>query len=550
MTHALVELLRDSVAAGLKRRSLTTCSRWACACRVMGRPFPGPWTFKYHPWLREMHDSTAEFNVGRKAAQLGFTEWALNTAFYNIDIKHVDTLYVLPNKTPDASDFSAARFNPALEMSPHLENLFSDVQNVGHKRAGRANLYIRGSQSRSGLKSVPTGLIVLDEVDEMNQDHIPLAMERAAGQVEKQVLAISTPTIPKYGIDRLYQDTTQEHFFFKCPRCSRLTELIFPQCLEITGEHLDDEDLKNTHLKCKECNGTLDHRTKFEWLADGKFVPEYSNRSARGFHVNQLYSSTVSPLDFALAYLRAERDPSEEQELYNSKLGLPHIVKGAGVTDADIDQCLRDHRQESSYQHGRLTTMGIDVGKWLHFEICQWSVHDAVSTTDLNVMAQPKLVKAGKVEHFEQLDELMVKFGVHHGIIDANPERRKAFEFASRFFGRIHLCFYGQSIQGKQIHISKEEELTVNVDRTSWMDLALGRFKTNTIALPCDIGREYRSHIKAPVRRYEKDKNGNAIGRYIKGSEEDHHAHSRVYCEIALVFALELTQAEDVHDAY
>src|SRR5262249_14884021 len=163
--------------------------------------------------------SDAELNVGQKAAQMGFTETVLNIVFYHIDVKAVDCLYVLPAKTPDASDFSAARFDPALESSPHLANLFSDVKNVGHKRAGTATLYVRGSRSRAGLKSIPTGLIILDEVDEFDQENIPLAMERAAGQVEKMVWMISTPTIDNFGINKYYLQSSQNHFHFKCPCC-------------------------------------------------------------------------------------------------------------------------------------------------------------------------------------------------------------------------------------------------------------------------------------------------------------------------------------------
>ena len=96
--------------------------------------------FFFHPWLKDMHNSEAELNVGMKAAQVGFTETVLNVAFYNIDIKNRDVLYILPARTPDASDFSSARFDSALESSEHLEQLFSDRKNIGHKRAGSRNL--------------------------------------------------------------------------------------------------------------------------------------------------------------------------------------------------------------------------------------------------------------------------------------------------------------------------------------------------------------------------------------------------------------------------
>src|SRR5258706_4198642 len=108
MQHILAKLIAERVSAGLKRKSLTTCSRWAQSCRVMGgKSFPGPWSFKHHPWLKEMHDSDSIMNIGQNSAQMGYTETALNRVFFKIDVEGVDCLYVLPATTPDASDFSA-----------------------------------------------------------------------------------------------------------------------------------------------------------------------------------------------------------------------------------------------------------------------------------------------------------------------------------------------------------------------------------------------------------------------------------------------------------
>ncbi len=547
MDHAIGKLMVERIAAGLKRKSLTSCSRWSVACRVMGRPYPGSWSFLHHPWLREMHDCEAEMIVGQKSAQAGFTEWALNRTFFKIDVQGVDCLYVLPAQNPDASDFSAARFDPALELSPHLTKMFSDVKNVGHKRAGTTNLYVRGSKSRSGLKSIPVGFIVLDEVDEMEQDNIALALERTAGQVEKQVLAISTPTIPKTGINKLFMDSTMEHFFFKCPSCSKRTELVFPDCLEITAEDVNDKAVEQSFLKCRECKVKLAHETKYQWLASGIWVPQYSDRPAKGFHVNQLYSSTVSPIALAKSYLRSQRDPSEEQEFFNSKLGLPHIVEGAGVTDADLNNSLGDYRKYNSPPRSGILTMGVDVGRWLHYEIDQWFIPGDVDSADLNVRSRCRVVSFGKVKDFEELDDLIRRFGINSVVIDANPERRKAFEFAMRFFGMIKMCFYGNGVQGKQIHIGNQDEPTITVDRTSWLDLSLGRFRQkDMIQIPVDIDQEYRTHIKSLVRVYEKDKNNNPVGRYVTGSDEDHYAHARNYAEIALPFAISLANPHDI----
>lgn len=544
----LISLFKDRLTSGLKRKTITTCSRWAETYRVMGPPLPGKWTFYYHPWLREMHDSNAEFNVGQKSAQMGFTETGLNITFFTIDIKGVDCLYVLPAKTPDASDFSASRFDTALELCPHLENLFSDVKNVGHKRAGTANLYLRGSRSRSGLKSIPVGLIILDEVDEMDQENIPLALERSAGQVEKLVWAMSTPTLPMVGINKLYEESTKEHFFFKCPSCSKRIELRFPENIEITAEDVTDPGLQNSYLKCEQCKAKLEHKVKPDWLSNGIWVPHYSDRPKRGFQVNQLYSPTVSPVTIAASYLRSLRDPTEEQEFYNSKLGQQHIVEGAGVSEDDLNRSIASHKKGG--KSNKVTTMGIDVGRWLHYEIDEWYIPGGVGSIDLNVLAHCRVIDYGKLQHFEELDQKIREYRIHAAVIDAMPERRKAYEFAMRFNGLIHLCFYGAGIQGKQIHIGKDMEPTITVDRTSWLDLSLGRFKSliPTIKLPIDTNLEYKEHIKSLVRVFERDKLGNPIGRYVKGNSEDHYAHSRNYAEIALPFACSIATSQDITD--
>ena len=560
---SLQDIFLERISSGLKRQALSDAARWAEAYRVMSKPFPGKWTFRRHPWLKEIHLSRAESNNIQKAAQLGLTETVLNITFYKIDIERVDCLYVLPAKTPDASDFSAARFDPALELSTHLANLFSEVKNIGHKRAGTTNLYIRGSKSKAGLKSIPVGLVVLDELDEMNQENVTMATERTSGQKEKQIFRLSTPTIDNYGINKFYIDSTQESYFFKCPACNRYTQLIFPDSLEITAKSLDDPNIRNTFLKCKECKARLDHETKHEWLANkydggsGDWVPEYSNRSERGFHINQLYSTTVSPIELARSYLRSLNDPTDEQSFYNDKLGLTHIVEGAKLTDHLINQCKGDYLNGTVVnQSGIFTTMGVDVGKWLHYEVTTYKLISHDYSADINVQAHGKVIEIGKVLDFNELDLLMQKHRIMFCVIDANPERRKAYEFATRFWGHVKLCFYGMGIRDRQVQQTKtgisdtnsngNNEPTITVDRTSWLDMSLGRFRNKTINIPSNTPLEYFNHLKALTRIYEKDRDGNPFGRYVRGNVDDHYAHARNYNEIALAFAAHISNPHNI----
>lgn len=535
----LAQLLRNRVASGLTRKSIQSCSAWATKYRVMGKPFPGAWNFRHHPWLKDMHDCTAELIVGQKSAQMGYTEVALNRTFYAIDVKGESVLYILPASTPDATDFSTSRFDPALEMSAHLQNLFSDVKNIGHKRAGSANLFIRGSRSRSQLKSLPVSNIVEDELDEMVQENVALAAERTSGQLSKSIFKLSTPTIDNYGINQDFRNSSQDHFYFTCPHCSRRVELTFPDCLIITAEDWTDEAIYNSHIICPTCKSPLAHEQKPEIFTTGVWVPTYTNKVAKGFHINQLYSCTVRPFEIATAWLKAQTNPSDEQEFYNSKLGLTHAVEGAKITDTMIAKCTGSHKKGQPSRRNTIVCMGIDVGKWLHYEITEYIITEKHGT-DINLLSTARVLQQDKCLDFETIDGVMNEYGVNFMCIDANPERRKAMELCQRQFGRSKMVFYGVGINSKNISVHSEEECTITVDRTSWLDLSLGRVRGERIIFPCDIDNEYKSHLKSLVRIYAKDQQGNPVGKYVCGNEEDHYAHSRNYCEIALAMAANL----------
>ena len=508
----------------------------------MGEPFPGPYGFKYHPWCRGITDSTASFNTAMKAAQMGVTEIAINRALYTVDVLKRDVLYVLPTLT-NASDFSKARFSTALLNSPHLKTIFTDTNTVGLKQAGGVNLYIRGSRGDSNLKSIPVSTLILDEMDEMDQKQIWLALERLSGQLVKNVWALSTPTIPQYGVHRLFVQGTQEHFIFQCPRCNKWTEFIWPDCVEIIGETVSDPRCRESFLKCKECQGRIEQREKPSFLKDGKWEVTAHNADpdTRSFYVNQLYSFTVSPAEIVVAHFRGIGDEAASTEFHNSKLGMPYLGEGAQVDDTKIDACIRNHTKNDPKPvigGERFITMGIDQGKWNHIVVIEWFIKEM--SRDINVATVGKLLWEGKLlgAEFDRLDQLMRDWQVLQCVIDADPEINEARRFARRFPGYVTLCRYRRGVTGKEISLTEDElgAPIATVDRTNWIDAALSRFHTPRLLLPRDLSREFREHIKAEVRTYVKDEHKNPKAVYVE-TGPDHFCHALTYAEIALPLA-------------
>lgn len=534
--------------------------------RIMGEPVPGPYTFKYHPWCREIHDADCSYITAKKSAQAGFTEVAINRALFTIDVFKRSVLYVLPTKVPDAADFSAVRFGGALELSPYLASLFTDTNKIDLKQAAGAALYIRGANSESGLKSIPVSELILDEYDEMSEKAVRLAFERLSGQIHKHIFMLSTPTVPGFGIDAQFQLSTQEHFFFPCPACSRQIELKWPESFEVCGDTPSDPDRFRSRLLCYECKATLStHESglvegQAGWLDTNKAsllqVGAWSATSQngsdhRGFHINQLYSATISPSEIAHNYLLGLQSEIAMQEFQNSKLGNAYLASDAQVREEHVQAAvdrgthlMTDARPTNSR---RMITMGIDQGKWHNVVVAEWFY--AELGYDLNANAKCKVLWAGKVAEndFNQFDWLMREWQVRHCVIDPDPNINDARRFARRFPGSVTLARYRRGVTAREIVIADEESGApmATVDRTGWLDAALGRFYNGSIYLPKDIPLEYREQIKAPARRYETDEEGNVTAQYIK-TAPDHYAHAQAYAEIALPLAASNISARSI----
>jgi hypothetical protein len=240
------------------------------------------------------------------------------------------------------------------------------------------------------------------------------------------------------------------------------------------------------------------------------------------------------------------------QEFMNSTMGEAYLASDAQVREENIQSAVdrgthmtTDERPRSAA--GRIITMGIDQGKWNYAVVCEW-FYDNLGY-DLNANAKCKVLWAGKVGEgdFGQFDRLMREWQVRHCVLDADPNINDARRFARRFPGAVTLCRYRRGQVGREIVLSDEDTgaAMATVDRTGWMDAALGRFYGESLVLPKDITIEYREHIKAPARRYDTDENGNIVARYIE-TGPDHYAHAQTYAEIALPLAAAVASARSI----
>ena len=527
--------VKKQLAQSLEYATLNRCSRWAEKVRVMPPPFPGPWTFKYFPWLRQLHDDTSPEIFVKKASQMGYTEWAINKTLFFLDQKRANVMYILPSMRPDAVNFSKGRINRAAALSPYIDNMFAESKSETQKiTSNHANLYLRGANAT--IKSLDCSLVILDEAAEISSQAIELARYRLAGQPEgtRQLLALSTPTVDGHGIDKLYQDTTQNHFMFRCPACSRITELSYPECLVITADNHTDLSISDSHYICRECKATLHQKDKPDFLAHGVWTPTKENMNAAGYFISQLYSCATTAVDLAKTALRAETDPIAKAEFYNSALGLCYVPENARLSDLQLNEAIGDHMNDSQnlINSCHRITIGIDIGQhYHHVIIIGWKLAPG---TDILSSASGRILYFGKASSFKELEDIIYKWKPTMTVVDSQPYVKDSTALAKQFPQLCYACWYSQSKLSKQL-ITDENEGSVKVNRTFWMDQALGKFQGKLLTLPQDSNMELRNHLKSPVRVYKTDNSGITFCEFVgRDKDPDHYYHAVTYATIAL----------------
>lgn len=460
-----------------------------------GRPF----AYDRHEYLMEPYRDEHPFQVQQKAAQMGLTSLAMLRSLYlcryGEGIRGV--LYLFPSRG-DVLDFSKSRVAPLIEENPEIIGKWlRDTDSAGLKAVGNAFLYLRGMKSRVGLKSIPVDFMVFDELDEAPQNAIDMALERMAHSEFRNVLQLSNPTLPDYGVHRAFQETDQRYWLLKCEKCGEYTclEDTFPDCLLETGTRVI--------RACRKCRAELNPSVG-EWVPKRPAVSE-----KRGYHYSQLFSHFVDPKDI----LHQFRTTSNLTDFYNLKIGIPYVEATNRLALEEI-LALCGTESIAGADPGPCS-MGVDQGKELHAAIGRKRSGKAGD-----------LIHLGVYRDWEELDRLMKNFHVSRCVVDALPETRNARAFALRHPGKVYLCYYSEHQRGS--YAWNERAMIVTCNRTESLDASHREILDRVVTLPkeCDITREFATHLHNVAKKLEEDEEiGSKRYVYVKlGADHFRHA--------------------------
>ena len=575
-----------------------------------------PWTERYRYFgkeqmrvpgpLREVYESTASELVFMKGAQIGVSEYLVNLALWSADSGRAgrgNVLYVLPH----VGDFVQARVNRAIDQSEYLRGRVRpdgntrDPDRVGLRRIGRGHTYWRTPGSEAGLHTVDADDVIIDELDRMASTVLSMVEHRLDSSRAPQLRIVSTPTYPGRGIELLYLSGDRRRYLIACQRCGTEQPLEWAKNVVVAGD--PNERSSRAYLICVQCRDWLQPAIERAWESGegGRWEAQQPAATYPSYQLSQLYRPHVDLLRIARKLQSSNED--DVQQAWNQHLGLPRAVAGGQLSMEELRRLMTAGRvrdlagtigdaPEGGYKGGSAprssssgsapsiydqigpgvevwglppqpeperagqalgTVMGVDPGGRTHCWI----------TAQIDGM--PTLVGAYEVARFEDVDELMERFGVELCVVDALPEQQAAQDFQDRWRGRVYLCDYRlghwpaewttdrDAETGNRIN-DPRRRYRVQVDRTAVMDSLVARLRGDHSpapegggAWPSAFGWRQRyafpadaegipgffDHMQAPVRVQRTNSAGITRAVFDEGSKPDHYFHAGVYALLA-----------------
>jgi hypothetical protein len=511
-----------------------------------------PFTFGpgYH-YLYDIYADDSREKVIKKSTQCGVSAYGIARSFHAAEYGR--RVIFLQPADGQLGDFVKDRVDSVINYSSHLIRLLraktrADADRTGLKRIGRGLIYFRGTGSVNNVISVPADLLIGDEIDFCNITNIELAKERLEASDYQGNERMSTPTIPGYGIDKLYAASDKKRYMIKCGGCGEYVapdfyKHVVEQIAEGRYELLDRQYKpgcgRDVNLYCPKCGGVLDRTKPGEWVAESPSV------EISGYHITKLIASRKPLAAIVKEFIDAVGDEQAITQFDNCTLGIARMAEGACLTDAILDGCLGTE----------VITMprdGVDGGP------CVAGIDQSSGRNKHYVVIDRLLDDGRRLRRYigratwGELEGLLVRYKVTAAVCDIAPETTKAKELQSALGDRdgaiaMYLADYNAGDLGADWYRVKDddEHVIVKVDRTQSLDKAASCYTrrpaavilpANASAIARKSGEAYGTFYKQmgnSVRVYRKNPRTGEFRAVWQDTGPDHYRHADNYANMA-----------------
>ena len=483
-------------------------------------------TFDKHLYLKQIYMDNSDDICIMKSTQNGLTEFLIVYASAEL-YQGRSVFYVLPNHEL-MYRFVSNRWEKSYLYSGFYQSMVKKndrgtrrSESKSLKDVGSGVISFAGSQAEAPFAEFPADVVIVDEKDLCDQDHVAMARERLDHSDIRRKIEVANPTITNYGIHADYKVSDQKSWMIRCSKCGKWIKIDFFQHFvrEVDSGIFLLRDTENTLESKEDIRPICNHCDRpFDRFANGEHVPKYKNKKKSGYQISKLYSGTSRVQDIIANFNSGLSNDFKMERFYNADLGLPYVSKGAKITKEMLDEAKQNYTMPQSLK--KTCIMGVDVGGLLHVRI------DEVYTAVLKEQ-ETRAVFIGEVRELSDLLNLCKIYNVRAAVIDALPETRlsKAFSMTLPFAFR---CFFGSE---RKDSVNMRDKI-VTVDRTQAIDAVKEAYLLGKTHLPmnADSIKDYYDHMQSATRIFDEKKN-----KYVwdEGSADDHYLWAEAYMRIA-----------------
>lgn len=462
-----------------------------------------PIEFHDHRFLIDIYADPCDDIVGRKSAQVGWSVAEILKSIHSAQYEKRNIIYALPTNNV-VQDFVKPKVNPLITSNPVIAREVSD-DSVSLKKVGDRFIYFKGGFSDREAISISGDTLVIDELDRMPDMGVVNTFDsRLQASAFPKRRRLSNPSGIGFGVDRLFQESNQYHWFIKCSKCNH--EWFIDWAPSDEKNHYVDQEQQI--FACGKCCQELSDKSR----RNGRWVAKYPDRHRHGYWVSQPMAPWVTAKRILEQY-----QESTIEFFYNYVLGKAYTPSDVLVDRAAILRANAPGRPTLTQ-----VCIGVDNGIIKHY-----------------VIGSPNgIFRYGKTESWEEIESIFLTYDAIM-VIDANPYPTMPKKLAEKYPGKVFIHYYSQDRKGLGITRWGEgkDKGVVLSDRTKLLDLVaqeINEAKEIYVQPPSEL-EEMIYHWTNMYRTVEENAQGISQGKWITmEGKPDHLAHSQAYWRVAL----------------
>jgi hypothetical protein len=277
-----------------------------------------PIEFHDHRFMIDPMSDDCDDIVGKKSAQVGWSVMEIMRSIHEAKYLRRNVGYILPTRNV-VDDFVKPKVNPLINSNAAVRAMVQD-DSISLKKVGDRFIYFKGAFSETSAISFSIDTLTLDEYDRMpDQAVVNIFDSRLQASTHPKRRRFSNPSSNGFGVDSLYTDSDQRHWFVKCHHCNHDWYIDW----ERDDNHCHYVDRDQEIYACGRCGKELsDDDRRF-----GRWVAKFPGRLRHGYWFSQMMAPWVS----AKRIIQQFNDSTIEF-FYNFVLGKSYTASNMDVS--------------------------------------------------------------------------------------------------------------------------------------------------------------------------------------------------------------------------